>query len=58
MQKFRQTVSVSNKTREPERTFPLRIEPAEIAHLWQVQADPTLSTRTLASVTSTSPSSF
>lgn len=36
---------------QPEREFPLRIEPTEVAHLGQVQADPTLSTRKLARVT-------
>lgn len=54
VQKFRQTGSVANKKRDPNREFPLRNEAVAVALLGQVHADPTLSTRKLSSVTNIS----
>lgn len=48
--KFRETGSVANKKRDFQGEFPLRNEANEIEVLGQIAADPTLSTRRLATV--------
>lgn len=54
VQKFRESVLVSNRKSDLEREFPLKNETVEVALLGQVQSDPILSTQKLASVANSS----
>lgn len=49
--KFKETGSVANKKRDPQRELPVRNEATVVGLLGQVAVDPTLSTRKLATVT-------
>lgn len=49
--KFRETGSLANKKRDPQRELPVRNEATVVGVLGQVAADPTTSTRKLATVT-------
>lgn len=54
IQKFKETGSVTNKKRDPEREFPVVNEVTNMEVIGQVSADPTLSTRKLAAITNLS----